>query len=110
MSLKSKKSTDFDRNLNSSVMVQQIRHNQYKGSEILKDTANSIAPIDTGQLRNNVITTKSSESVVVTWEQPYAGKVYKVNKKNPQTTKWIIKGFNRKRQVLLKIMTEGVTK
>lgn len=110
MSLKSKKSTDFDRNLNSNAMTQQIRHNQYKGSEILKDTANSIAPIDTGKLRNNVSSKNIGDDIVVTWEQPYAGKVYKVNKKNPHTTQWIVKGFNKKRQVLLKIMSEGVVK
>lgn len=109
--MSSKKSNDFDRNLDSGIINKQIIKNLYKASEILKDTSNSIAPIDTGQLRSNVDTTiKQKNEVKVTWEQPYAGKVYEKNNKNPQTTKWIEKGYERKRAVLQKIMKDGVVK
>lgn len=109
MSLKSSKSKDFDRNLDASAMVAQIRKNQYKGSEILKDASNAIAPFDTGQLRNHVNSRVLGDDVIVTWEQDYAGVRYFNNKKNPHTTKWIEKGFMKKRSVLMKVMTEGVT-
>lgn len=108
--MSSKKSKDFDRNLDSRAMNKQIEKNLYKASEILKDTSNQIAPIDTGQLRSNVETKNRNFESNVIWEQPYAGKVYEKNKKNPQTTKWIEKGYNKKRNTLERIMREEVVK
>lgn len=108
--MSSKKSKDFDRNLNSPEMERQIKNNLYKASEILKDTSNQIAPIDTGQLRSNVDTNNRGLESNVIWQQPYAGKVYEKNKKNPQTTKWIEKGYNKKRNTLERIMREEVVK
>lgn len=108
MSIKEKKSTNFNRNLNSKEMKMQIEKNLFKSSEILKQTSNDIAPIDTGQLRSNVSTKNSGTTSKVKWEQPYAGKVYVKNNKNPQTTKWIEKGYDKKKKVLDNIMTQGV--
>lgn len=106
--MSTKKSKDFDRNLDSVAMAKQIQKNLYKASNILRQTSNAIAPIDTGKLRSNVKTTNSGNVSTVVWEQPYAGKVYVKNNKNPQTTKWIKKGYDKKKKVLDNVMTQGV--
>ncbi len=108
MSVKKTKSKDFDRNLDSAVMNKQIQKNLYASSEILKDTSNSIAPVQSGQLRSNTKTINSGMKSEVTWEQPYAAIRYQKNNKNPQTTHWVQKGYKKKRQVLNNRMTEGV--
>lgn len=110
MSIKEKKSKNFNRNLNSKEMKKQIEDNVYEASEILKHTANDIAPIDNGDLRDNVSKPiqVGKTSFKVIWKQPYAGKVYRKNNKNPQTTKWIEKGYNKKKKVLDNTMTRGV--
>lgn len=106
--MSTKKSKDFDRNLNSKTMSKQIEKNLFKASSILMQTSNAIAPIDTGMLRNNTKRTDSGLTSTVIWQQPYAGKVYNVNYKNPQTKFWIRKGYQQKRVVLQKIAMENV--
>lgn len=108
------KSANFDRNLEYKPMVKRIGQNTWSASEILKDTANSIAPIDQGDLRQDTTTEKQTGSGffshLVTWNVPYAAIRYVNNLKNPSSTRWIAKGFKRKRKVLIKKMREGVIK
>lgn len=112
--VKSKKSGNFDRNLNSRAMVRQIESNTWASSEILKDASNNIAPIENGDLRQETTTKKQLGSGFfshfVYWNAPYAKIRYEVNKKNPKTTKWIEKGFAQKSKVLMRKMREGVLK
>lgn len=109
-----RKSKNFDRNLDSKKAVDQIEKNLYQASEILKDTSNAIAPIDSGKLRSNVTTQFIIKKIKITsrvvWKQPYAGIRYVKNDKNPQTMKWVEKGYKKKRKVLENKMKEGVLK
>lgn len=110
--IREQKSKNFDRNLNSAPMLKKIRYNTFKASEVLKQKSNSIAPVDTGKLRQNVTQVKSSSSNVfretVTWQQPYAGVRYTKNKKNPQSKYWVKKGYKAKKNELSKIQRDGV--
>ncbi len=105
-----KKSSNFDRNMDFDSMEKQIKKNLYEASDILAQSSNAIAPINKGKLRGNLSKDYSGLKAIVTWEQPYAGKVYETNFKNPQTTKWIEKGYAKKKSVLDKISTQGVLK
>lgn len=108
------KSANFDRNLDYRPMVKRIGQNTWAASEILKDTANSIAPIDHGDLRQDTTTERRTGSGFfshfVTWNVPYAAIRYVKNFKNPSSKRWIAKGFKRKRKVLIKRMAKGVIK
>lgn len=114
MTVKGTKSANFDRNLNSQAMKQQIGRNTWAASEILKDTANSKAPIDKGDLRQDTTTKKQTGSGFfshfVTWNVAYAAIRYVKNYKNPSTKRWIAKGFKIKRKVLMERMSKGVLK
>lgn len=112
MGLTIKKSIHYDRDKDFNAMNAQVQKNTWKANEILKQTSNAIAPIDTGRLRQNVTNRKSpgktSTSAYVEWRQPYSGTVYMTNYKNPQTKHWVEQGYNKKQAVLLKVMQEKV--
>jgi hypothetical protein len=102
------KSKNFDRNLDSKAMNKQIDKNNYKASEILRDTANYIAPIDSGDLRQNVTKKIVFQKYQLIYNMPYSGLRYEKNNKNPQTTHWVEKGYKKKKKVLSEIMDKGV--
>lgn len=108
MGVKITKSRNFDRNLNGRAMNKQIGLNTIAGSKRLKQTSNTIAPIDTGALRRDVTIvnsiTATNPSSKVSWNKDYARKVYFVNNKNPQTTQWISKAYSKDKAVLLTTM------
>lgn len=109
-----KKSKNFDRNLNSSAMLKRISKNTWKGNEVLKQSANSIAPVLSGELRQDVSIIKRFSqgllTVQVVWNKVYAKVRYFSNKTNPQTTLWIRKGHRRVASRLSKIQRDGVIK
>ena len=114
MSVKIEKSGNFDKNLDSKLSKEQIRKNTFASSEIWKDEANQIAPIDTGSLRQNTTTkntTKGNKFVSqVTWNAVYAEERYYTNYKNPQTTRWVEKAYDRKKKQIDSVMKRGVIK
>lgn len=106
MAVKSKKSKGFDDNLNSKILTKNIEKNLYKSNEIFKDTANLIAPIKTGALRNSTKQKTTGFKITVSWNRAYAKVRYYFNKLNPQTTEWILKAWKKKKKVLLNIMKD----
>lgn len=112
----SKKSKNFDRNLDGQAVKLQITRNLVKGEQILYQTANNIAPFDplhkakTPHLRQDTSVDYSSDNITRSWNAVYAEIRYNTNKKNPQTTKWIEKAQIKKKSVLDRIAKEGVIK
>lgn len=104
------KSKNFDTNLDASRMTRQISDNIQITLEEARDNANEIAPFDTGELRDSAKITMTQNGGEIEWGVPYANRVYHTNRKNPQTTEWAKKDFDRNGDKYLKQMKEGVIK
>ena len=110
------KSPNFDKNLDSKLLKSNISKQMVKGEQILFQTSNNIAPFDpnrdarrSGQaphLRQFTSLDIQDFRIKRSWDAPYAAIRYEKNNKNPQTTKWVEKGYAKKKSVLLKIQSE----
>lgn len=110
MAFKVKKSKNATANVNGERMDQQIKKNLYVVGNLMRTNANSIAPLDSGVLRNSASVQRMQNKVAVIWTTPYAEKVYKKNKKNPQTTEWAEKDKEKNQQTYLEELNKGVVK
>ena len=112
--VKSSYTKGFRRNLNPKNAITQIEKNLMKSAEIIKDTGNTIAPIDSGKLRQSARTGANNSgnnlSSYVEWTVSYAFERYYHNKTNPQTLKWAEQAYQRKKEVIKKIMKNEVLK
>lgn len=105
-----KKSPGFEKIFNINLIEKNINNNLKKGGEIVTQTANQIAPIDKGNLRQNLDFEKSKNKFSAMWGQSYAVLRYKSNKKNPGSTFWIQKGYRKKKNIFIKIMGQNLFK
>ena len=99
MAIKSKKSKNFDTNLDGQRMVEQIFKNTREVGLVAGTNANAIAPQDSGDLRDEkkfkFVETGGGAKATNIWDSDYAKTRYESNKKNPQTTRWAEKDYSK---------------
>lgn len=108
--MKVTKSRNFDTNLDADRMQKQIKLNTQQTLEEAEEGANSIAPLDMGALRQSSSIHITSNGGYIEWDVPYANKVYHKNNKNPQTTEWDKKDYDRNKAKYLATMKEDIIK
>lgn len=91
-------------------MLSQISDNTKTLGYAFERDANSIAPLDSGKLRNSSTIKNSQFAFTVIWDLPYANRRYYENKKNPGTKKWAQKAVNRNKSRYMEIIKKGVVK
>lgn len=111
MTTTSKKSKNFDRNLNSSAMIKQLDKNLEITVNLAGGNANQIAPLDKGNLRRSKKVVKLGIGTwAVTWDIVYATVRYFKNNLHPQTTKWAEKDAEKNKENYIKKIMDGVIK
>ncbi|RPJ25936.1 MAG: hypothetical protein EHM25_02530 [Nitrosopumilales archaeon] len=113
--IKTSKSANFDRNLDSNACMKSIKNNTFRANSLLKNTMDSkYIPVKTGKLKQNTTTServgKTNIEITTSWNQDYAGIRYNSNKTNPSKTKWVQQAYRDKKTQIKKIMSENVVK
>lgn len=98
------KSRNFDNSMKSSKYVSNINRQLKVIAKEHLINSNQLAPFLTGRLRNSTRTIEEAKSTIVNeWYVPYAVLRYLVNRKNPQTTQWAEKAYQRDKERYLRL-------
>lgn len=104
------KSTNFNANLDGARIANQVRTNLRRVGGVARENSNNIAPYDTGNLRKSSRVLQTIDKVTIEWFAKYADKVFKVNKKNPNTTRWTERDYEKNSEKYLEESNKGVIK
>lgn len=111
MTTTSKKSKNFDRNLNSSAMIKQLDKNLEITVNLAGGNANQIVPLDKGNLRRSKKVVKLGVGVwAVTWNLAYAVVRFYKNNLHPQTTRWTERDYEKNGNKYIAEIRNGVIK